>query len=68
MHKTNIMLSVATALSLSVILPAQQLAPKTQATLEGLTDSQWTSIRAAYETGRQKVTRVDGAYPARNPG
>ncbi len=68
MHKTNIILSVAAVLSLSVVLPAQQLAPKTQATPEGLTAGQWTSIRAAYEAGRHAVSKVDGTYQARNPG
>jgi hypothetical protein len=74
MHKFPC-LHLALATCLSVVLPAQQVAPKadaaktsTQSTPEGLTDSQWTSIRAAYEAGRHDVTKVDGAYQARNPG
>ncbi len=68
-------LFVVAALFSTALLPAQQAAPKadaaktsTQSTPEGLTDSQWTSIRAAYEAGRHEVTKVDGAYQARNPG
>ncbi len=75
MHKFLCLLHVALATCLSGVLPAQHLAPKadaartsTQSTPEGLTDSQWTSIRAAYEAGRHKVTKVDGVYQARNPG
>ncbi|MEE2888658.1 MAG: hypothetical protein VX951_14610, partial [Planctomycetota bacterium] len=75
MRKTLCLLHFAPALCLSVVLPAQQLAPKTaaapassKATPEGLTDGQWTSIRAAYEAGRHAVTKVDGAHQARNPG
>ena len=68
MYKTSCILHAALAACLSVVLPAQQLDSKTQSTPQGLTDGQWTSIRAAYEAGRHKVTKVDGAYQARNPG
>jgi hypothetical protein len=75
MSKVFPSLFVIAALFSTALLPAQQAAPKadaaktsTQSTPEGLTDSQWTSIRAAYEAGRHEVTKVDGAYQARNPG
>ena len=35
---------------------------------EGLTASDWTSIRAAYEAHRHQVAAVAGGYRARNPG
>ena len=72
MSKVSPSLFVIAALFSTALLPAQQAAPKadaaktsTQSTPEGLTDSQWTSIRAAYEAGRHEVTKVDGAYQAR---
>jgi hypothetical protein len=75
MSKVSPSLFVIAALFSTALLPAQQAAPKadaaktsTQSTPEGLTDSQWTSIRAAYEAGRHEVTKVDGTYQARNPG
>ena len=68
MYKTSCLLHAALAACLSVVLPAQQLDPKTPSTPQGLTDGGWTSIRAAYEASRHEVTKVDGAYQARNPG
>ncbi len=35
---------------------------------EGLSVSDWSSIRAAYEAGRHAAFAVDGGYQARNPG
>ena len=67
MYKTSCILHAALAACLSVVLPAQQLDSKTQSTPQGLTDGQWTSIRAAYEAGRHEVTKVDGAYQAPQP-
>jgi len=35
---------------------------------EGLSASDWSSIRAAYDAGRHAAHPVDGGYGARNPG
>ena len=35
---------------------------------EGLSTSDWSSIRAAYQAGRHAAFVVDGGYQARNPG
>jgi hypothetical protein len=35
---------------------------------EGLSASDWSSIRAAYEAGRHQVRAVDGGHQARSPG
>ena len=35
---------------------------------EGLTTSDWQSIRAAYEAGRHAFMPVEGGWQARNPG
>jgi hypothetical protein len=35
---------------------------------EGLTTSEWSSIRAAYEAGRHKIFAVEQGWSARNPG
>lgn len=34
----------------------------------GLSSSDWTSIRAAYEAGRHKIVAVENGWRARNPG
>ena len=34
---------------------------------EGVSATDWTSIRAAYQANQHQVTRVDGGYRARNP-
>jgi hypothetical protein len=34
---------------------------------EGLSATDWTSIRAAYQANQHQVTRVNGGYRARNP-
>ena len=35
---------------------------------EGLTKSDWSSIRAAYEAGRHAFQPIEGGWQARNPG
>ena len=35
---------------------------------KGLTTTEWSSIRSAYDAGRHAVLSVDGGYEARNPG
>ncbi|MAE75967.1 MAG: hypothetical protein CMJ85_03740, partial [Planctomycetes bacterium] len=35
---------------------------------EELSGQDWSSIRAAYEAGRNAVRKVDGVYQAHNPG
>ncbi|MEK0448207.1 MAG: hypothetical protein RL088_475, partial [Verrucomicrobiota bacterium] len=45
----------------------QQLASPDQ-TPEGLSKSDWSSIRAAYEAGRHAFQPVEGGWQARNPG
>ncbi|MBL8804140.1 MAG: FG-GAP repeat protein [Planctomycetes bacterium] len=53
---------------------ASHTAPAADSVPEGLTTSDWTSIRAAYEAGRHKIVAVDGgcgtenSWTARNPG
>ncbi len=51
--------------SLMLVLASSLLA---QGVPEGLSASEWTSIRAAYEAGRHATFAVDGGYQARNPG
>jgi hypothetical protein len=43
--------------------------PDLEATPEGLSDGDWSGIRAAYERNRHAITsEPDGTYQARNPG
>ena len=39
-----------------------------EAVPEGLAQSEWQSIRAAYEAGRHAFQPIDGGWQARNPG
>jgi hypothetical protein len=61
---------VALTTSLCVAAPAgktQQLNSPDQVP-EGLAQSDWTSIRAAYEAGRHAFQPIEGGWQARNPG
>lgn len=48
--------------------PAQSAAIGDCEVPDGLSATDWTSIRAAYEAGRFAATAVDGGFEARNPG
>ena len=51
--------------------PASEVRGQTVSALEapeGLTATEWSGIRAAYEAGRHAARATDGGYRARNPG
>jgi hypothetical protein len=75
MHIMTTIQVIAACLAFNCSVPAQQwdAAPKPPANTkamapEGLTPTQWMSIRSAYEAGRHRVVQVGGDYQARNPG
>ena len=62
---------LALLLTFGSVLHAAQPAPAVvdpEKVPEGLTKSDWTNIRAAYEAGRHAFQPVEGGWQARNPG
>ncbi len=57
---------VALALVLFALPPTKPAAA--QSVPDGLTATDWSSIRAAYEAGRHAAFAVDGGFEAQNPG
>jgi hypothetical protein len=55
-------LTALTLLSAATVIAEQARAP------EGLSASDWSSIRVAYEANRHAACAVEGGYQARNPG
>ena len=53
-----------------IVLAATQVASADEASAppRGLSSSDWSGIRAAYEAGRHAIYPLDGGYQARNPG
>ncbi len=54
--------------NLLICLPAIAETSAGQCVPEGISTSDWSSIRAAYDANRHAAFAVDGGYQARNPG
>ncbi len=73
-HRIQSVMCVAIAVLTSSFLPAQVqsagVGPRASSAAipDGLTSSEWSSIRAAYDAGRHAVSSVEGGYLAHNPG
>ena len=65
-----LLLALLTALPVLAAAPGKSQTPRSPDDApEGLTKSDWSSIRAAYEAGRhQFLKQEDGSHVARNPG
>jgi len=66
-HRAYIFCTVAAALVALAPMAFSQSPPAGKVP-EGLSGSDWSGIRAAYEAGRHQAVAVEGGYRARNPG
>jgi len=62
-----VLIAIASAAAATPPIGEGSTAPQANSSA-ALSSSDWTSIRAAYETGRHKIVAVENGWRARNPG